>query len=853
MGQPMPILKNQIQKATEELLSRPADALKKLKLGEMSDFIGRLFQKAEKISEKLDEKLNPAQNELIANTLRELLICQMRFLAGIYLSIFLQKDYKDKEMDYRVYNYFKGINNSYNELLGLCEEISRFLKADNLDQLFDRSLFKIRFDGIRLKTPPLSDNKGINASRQYIKDGHHTMAVMEALRSATGFLKTGLIEIKWGPKYCDNQSAFKRAAAELVQKYQLKRNLTRGLIEESGRCVLNLEYGKPIPLDPVIIPMFSKSRGTRLAFLVKFGGLISDNYCPIVYRELSGDATDFNTTDIGLLKRLYPMKGLVSEDPAFSYQCYMGEQDTLLQLYKGDIFDLNFLEGVNGKKVSAMVNVLYADLRNKTRLFQSLENLADKEILSELYGKVESQGLLRKDRVYTTGSGELNFTHIFHCPVYDGNENKNSDFEIIKSAIKNILKECMKKKIEWLIVPAMGSFYAGHMRQQVASAWCQEIQNMSVIKNSPLKRIIFSFINEETCEEYRKQINQTNGEHFATCHLPVSRLHNYLVTSGNTQERLAFAFDLSDYLYGFIVAKSMRALMWEKVHLERKGNDFTPNDEAKKFIAEIRKRVGIDGPKRNGKKWVKSMNIGDWRALAFLGYNAIKNNPWSFDRWYTQTNGKGLKAFKEFLRGGSIDFPKLRNSIAHSEWHNVCEPDLALQANNAVQDIQRVIKNMPFLEQDQCKMVIIDNFSVNEDDGMCTLKYRDLRGGKSVPRPITKNFSFDHLDGRLIEIGKVYLILKDPDESRKALNMHPFLLYGTCPGCGKDKLFVWRDFQLDDEDKVRIKYGSATCHCKTINEDKIAGFTHQQLEERFISIVDMLCSDKLCAGPSDGL
>jgi hypothetical protein len=150
---------------------------------------------------------------------------------------------------------------------------------------------------------------------------------------------------------------------------------------------------------------------------------------------------------------------------------------------------------------------------------------------------------------------------------------------------------------------------------------------------------------------------------------------------------------------------------------------------------------------------------------------------------------------------------------------------------------------MPFLRQDECEMIIIDNFSVNEDEGRCTLKYRGL-SGQYVTTPKNKNAKLERFGGRLFETGKVYLMDKKNDFPRKALNMHPFLLYGTCPGCGKDKLFVWRDFQVDDEDKVRIKYGSATCHCKTINEDKIAGFTHHQLEERFMSILNMLVVDQ---------
>jgi hypothetical protein len=390
----------------------------------------------------------------------------------------------------------------------------------------------------------------------------------------------------------------------------------------------------------------------------------------------------------------------------------------------------------------------------------------------------------------------------------------------------------------------MGSFYAGQIRQRVASAWCREIQSASAIKKSPLKRIIFSFINEETCEEYRKQINQINGEHFAGCHLPVSRLHNYLITSGSNKDRLDFAFNLSDYLYGFIVALSLRAIMWDRVHKEKAGETFSLNDEAQKFLIEFQKRVGIYRGRKNGVKWMKSMNLGDWRTLAALGYNAIKNNPWNFDRWFSNSTRQNVRAFKAFLGGEGIDFPKLRNMGAHSEWHNICKTDISQWADNAVQGIEQVIENMPFLEQTQCQMVMLEDFSINEDEDRCTLTYRDLCGKYNVPIQKNETFKLERLGGRLLETGKVYLIERQDNGSIKALNMHPFLLYGTCPGCGKDKLFVWRDLQVDDKDKIKIKFGSATCHCKNINDDKIAGFSHRRLEERFVSLLDMLNTEK---------
>ena len=70
--------------------------------------------------------------------------------------------------------------------------------------------------------------------------------------------------------------------------------------------------------------------------------------------------------------------------------------------------------------------------------------------------------------------------------------------------------------------------------------------------------------------------------------------------------------------------------------------------------------------------------------------------------------------------------------------------------------------------------------------------------------------------------------------------MHPFLLYGECPDCHKDKLFIWREFGAKAKDKVQVKYGSTTCGCENINSEAIAGFNHNDLDERFTNILNML-------------
>jgi hypothetical protein len=236
------------------------------------------------------------------------------------------------------------------------------------------------------------------------------------------------------------------------------------------------------------------------------------------------------------------------------------------------------------------------------------------------------------------------------------------------------------------------------------------------------------------------------------------------------------------------------------------------------------------------------MNPGDWRLLAKMGYDALKTSVWNFDVWYQDSQAKKLNAFKSFLTNGkgAVDFPKIRNRMAHSPWLDIHESDLAEYANEAVKGINGVIENMPFLHQKRNMMIMVENFSVNEDERLGQLEYRDLGGEHDSPPLIKHDIKLDSLMGRLFENGIVYLLEKLNDGSVRALNMHPFLVYGPCPGCGKKRLFVWRDFAANDGEKLKIKYGSTTCHCRNINDDRIAGFSHRGLEDRFTNLLNYL-------------
>ena len=865
----------------------------------ITDPLKDLYESAGSIRTKFTKQRKPHDLELIADVLAELLCCQVRFLTSVYVCLFLQKDYTDQEMDGRVLNFLNGIYTTVNELVGLCEDLSPFLSREGLDKKYAADLFRVQFDNLRLKAPPIADPEDPLSIDFYMNYGEHVWQTIERFRKGTDFLNKSGLEIDWNHLCYDSFDVFRTASSRLIRKNSFSRDAVRGFYQKSGSCRLCLPEGESILLDPIIIPLKNHSRSQRLAALVRFGGYQFQGRGSILYHQLTGDGAQFCTDDRALFKKLYEKKGFVSEAPVFAHDTMLLDGKIRVQLYQGDIFDLNFME--NAPR-TAMVNILYADLVNKTQLSKRLESLAGSDIFDDL----KSQEPLSKERVYVTGPGELpgerRFKMIFHCPVYDIKEGKNPRLNTIKTAIQNLLDECVTQGITCLVAPAMGSFWAGQTRHEVASTWIDTIQNHSTLKDSSLKRIIFSFINPETCDVYQKCLRAKTYERFSAYHLPVSRLHNDIVTCQDSRERLDKVLDLCEYLYNFMVAWCIRSMMWERIRSEASGRPNQLNDHEAKFLNEFYKRAGFSGfeaaaahedgkdtgrdeakrsisliqhikesavvekakqlkirgsLRREKLTWSKRLTPGDWRALAKLGYEAIRDHEWSFNRWFSDSDKFGRKMFHQFLNsGGEItDFASLRNKMAHPRWHTRSSAEVQAPAGAAVADIRKVIEHLPFLQQDKNRLALIEEFKVNEDAGRCRITFRDLGGEWSTPPQKTLSLAIKDLSGRLFETGRVYMIENLPDESIKALNMHPFLLYGECPGCHRDRLFVWRDLNWKVGRQVKISYGSTTCKCDhAIDQGDIARNSHQKLNERLENIMRKLgskSSETVPSSPAD--
>ena len=814
-------------------------------------------------------------SKLLALTLNEILTCQMRFITGVYTSIFLQKDYDNEFIDSRMFNYFKGLYNSYNEFIGLNEDISSFLKGekyqekcdDDDEKLFFINLFRVNFKTLKLKTPPISDNDDGLATAHHINFGKQVMAVMRRVLSSFVFLNDLTIELNLRHSCHDNLLIFQHTAESLLKKQAVPKNPKEKFEQWTGDCYLCINDTNKLRLDPIIIPLKSKERSLRLASLTRFFGRQTEDRNDILYHELDGNGISFNTNDSKLFKKLYHKKGLVSEHPTFSRQYKMPLSALQLQLYIGDIFDLNFLK-TDGKKM-AMVNLLNRDLSCKTPLSMSLETLNGPDFLYDIETQNKGNPLLDKNKLYITrinkkekllesntsasfecGGADsidegLKFEYFFHCPIYDIDEKQDQNLKSIENIIKLILEACIKEQIEILIVPAMGSFWAGQIRRKVAEAWYKNIKTSNALKKSNLKKIIFSFINEETCTEYHKFFRRRTGEQFKGYHLPVYSMYNNIASSSSVDVRIDKTLDLCSYLYCFMSAWAIRALMWEKIRARNKGESFELKAPQKTFVKELCKNAGL--LRSDQSVWSKGISLGRWRDLSELGYQSTvcKEMAWSFAKWYKNSKKSNKAILNDFLSGGGrYDYPALRNTRAHAIWHSTHTEEQIDLSEDPVIKIEEIIRNMPFIETDRNKMAQVKRFSVMEDTNEVKIDYITLGGSQTHSEFDKKpNSTKEGLDGQLFELDAVYLIENIADNSVKVLNLHPFLLYGRCRTCQKQRLYVWRDFIIDNEGSLKIEYGSTGCHCKLPEDNTIAGYDKNDLSKRFSTILKGLKND----------
>ena len=772
--------------------------------------IVQLDQSARRLLKKFDNRLESRKKyTLWVTILLEILSCQMRFLAGIYVSIFLEDDYRNTELDRTVLNFFSGECDTYNELLGLCDGLKKFLKKKKREEYGD-DLFNVDFFRLRMKAPPFSHASNETDAKHFNQYREHIRGIMDSFMEQTGPLQKE-VEIKWHPTlYTDDLVDFQQNAEKILRRKSRKGRIAK---YKSGACRLPLENQQKIQLNPIIIPLKKKIRKRlKFASIFCFNPKETVQDFPIKYIELTGEGRFFYTKNEELFRNLYFKKGNIVESPSFSNDFHLWEKDLDLQLYEGDIFELHFLEGMKGVN-SALVSVLYSDTKLKTPLSRRLEVLAGNGVTQEL----ETKGDMHKGRVYVTGAGELGrLSYILHCPIYDlGQKEKDTSDRVIEETIENIVKECDRVGVEWLVVPAMGSFWAGQTRRKVAQKWCEKIRNLE--EDSRLRRIVFSFTNKETEEIYRKVIFAQIDDKFTDYQFPISRMHSTMMAVPTQIERVQAIVSLATYLYVFVTACSLRGMDKAAKKARKTGSEYFMNDQQKKLIAIFRERMGLDHTDADF-EYKKSITIGAWQEISSRFSNANKNDEWCFP-----------------LREGSI-FAKMRNELSHpsgaghmhDEWYKG-------PADEGAKILKEIIKQHSFFKQKTTRLIYVEDFTYDDDEGWNQAEYRELRGGFDTP-PRSKL----HGQEVILQKGMVYLA-KIENRPYKFLNLHPFILFARCNSCYRQSIFWLKDITQDgNNNEVEMDYASVECRCKKTKGGLIGDFSIEELKEKFEGLLNRL-------------
>jgi O-acetyl-ADP-ribose deacetylase (regulator of RNase III) len=779
----------------------------------------QLDQSARRLLKKFDNRLESRKKyTLWVTILLEIMSCQMRFLAGIYVSIFLEEDYRNTELDKNVLNFFMGECDTYNELLGLCEGLKKFLKKRKREKYGD-TLFNIDYFKLRMKAPPFSHASNEKDAEHFKQYREHIRGIMDSFMEQTEPLQKEL-EVKWNPKlYTDDLVDFQQNAEKILRKKSRKGRIAK---YKSGKCRLPLEEQEKIQLDPIVIPLKKRIRKElKFASIFCFNPKETVQEFPIKYIELTGEGRFFHTKNEELFRDLYFKKGNVVEAPSFSHDFHLWEKDLDLQLYEGDIFELHFLEGMKGAN-SALVSVLYADTKLKTPLSRRLEVLAGTGVIKEL----ETKSGMRKGNVYATASGKLGrFNYILHCPIYDlGQKEKDTSDRVIEETIENIIKECDRMAVEWLIVPAMGSFWAGQTRRKVAQKWCEKIRNLA--EDSRLKRIVFSFTNRETKEIYRKIIFEKIDDKFTGYQFPISRMHSTMMAVPTQIERVQAIVSLATYLYVFVTACSLRGMDKAAGKARKSGAEYFMNDEQKKLITYFRKQMRLDHTEGEF-EYKKSINIGTWQQICSRFSSANKDDEWCFS-----------------LHEGRY-FTEMRNELSHpsgaghmhDEWYKGT-------ADEGARILKEIIKQHPFFKQETVKLIYVEDFTYDEDEGWNQVQFRDLRGGFDTP-PSTKQ----EVQEVILQKGMVYLAKLEKGRY-KFLNLHPFILFARCNTCHRRSIFWLKDITHDgNNNEVEMDYASVECRCVKVKGGTIGDFRMEDLKAKFVGLLKRLDPNKYPSEP----
>ena len=788
----------------------------------------------------------------------EVLRCQTRFILCLYLSLFLNQDLTDEKLDARVLNFFSGHHASHNEMLDLCEKVCRAMNDFSDNDYFrpyrEKKLLLLYLGDLHLPQLPLMSVMDGDIRQRYDDYADLIVAVGEKmLHKKVSFLTETGTSLR-----CDLRSEKIVNELELyrsrVEMYLLRpddnQDISERYVHDTGACRLEIAGfdGEPLQLDPILVPLRNNFRKVRLAALANMSSISDGVRDRLEYVELVGDGRRFTTNDDQFYREMYFKKGKILEAPVFPYRYLLRTHDNrelTIKLYDGEVFNLNFLKGVRKqdrpRKKAALVNIIYRD-GDRTELAEVLEVIAEIDVDSVIKGKLA----MRKHGqiISSTKVGKLNFSRIYHCPLYDHKNGADNGEKTIEKFIDELLEHVLKDNIEILVIPTFGAFNVGQKFDRVAEMWHLKLRNLKtpvvlkIKKELHLEKVIFGISDRQSLSEYSRVFRARTAEIYDMYHYPAARLLCDINNVEKDEVRFALNLDLAEYISQYLTALSLRSLFRDCQLAAARNEAFTLSEDKKHFLLKFLELSGFnifipgdDNSPGNVSNLVgKRMTAGKWQLLCHLGVKAIGNdNSWGFDLMIADGDRK------RFLQCINTSLPaSIRNKVSHSNrnlksdlpYNTYCEE---LEPQN----LFMIQKTGCFLQKN-ITMLLVTSFEVDEDQNLCTLCYRDLRGIMEInTHPEKKVFwSFEGLyQGPYFETGKVFLIRTLPEyggeleSPPQTLNLYPFFVFGRCSLCGRENsFFVWYDFKIV-EDRVTVLYRPISCTCD-LDDVKVTGDFH---------------------------
>jgi hypothetical protein len=795
-----------------------------------------------------------------------------RFLALVWVSQFIRKDYDTPELDHEVNDFLYGKINQGNECLDLAAKLADFLRDK---PGYSNDCFKELFD------LDYQDFKTLVSTASIVKD---EQGVVRQVMSA----KLRLI--------ADRLSFFRDSS--FVVKYNKKASLTGDSLGlPKGKYILGPPYlalnsGQrlPEPLFPFFLLLKDETAQVRSLTFSHWTDHLNIAVCFQEVRPLpsaekaGGQALIRLSPDLIALDHPYVVNSFAevhantTEAPIFDHVYHPADLSLTIKLRYGNILNLESLARKDKANKYAVVLVPSSDKNIQTTMIKQLETVGERACIEHLL-----QNPMQEGRVYASRPCRLPFQQLLFCPIYSIEQNRRPDLDIIRQAIASILDHLQEHtNITSLACPALGAYWGDELRKAVPDLWMQAIQERR--ESLALKEIIFSFIEPATMNAYRKAFDKLTGtrqlinlerieceiakkkkeierlekqrseaeqlvdkspEKFASSALPTPLTKFERFYGENESECYEHRQCVEDSLNCSLVYLRLFLCIFMGIglHLKIKARG-AGCKKLTKSLQELHKAVLGDRDKKVAINHIPHFEHG----ILMHFVNSIFSDIYKDlkKEWNDYADQYGM--ILNFLN--PVDAKTIAN-IRNKIQHNYEEKSSAYYAEHVDTVKQINLKNIIFssffMDKNFYELICVAEFDGTdnlENRNEVKVFYDSLCGNRLTP--LRNKILLDDSTRVSLKKKRVYLrkVKKTMHNDKLDIltSMHPFILYQHCPQCTKLGLFVWAGFDVEQPDAPVFKSDSCS-HDYSPNTSKICLKTYDNIKGDFWNAFDKLGKD----------